>query len=176
MKPLASACVILAMALALPCHAQSKATTVKPPPQGVKVQRDITYATVDGKDLRLDLYMPEKTAATQPPLIVWIHGGAWRQGNKNNNGLLVWAAAEGFAIASIQYRLSGEAKFPAQVHDAKGAIRWLRAHAHEYGYDARKIAVAGGSAGGHLAALVGTSGGVQALEGDVGGNAQHGRA
>ena len=74
-------------------------------------------------------------------------------------------------MASIQYRLSGEATFPAQVHDAKGAIRWLRANAEKYGYDPRNITVAGGSAGGHLAALVGTSGGVDPLEGSVGGNA-----
>ena len=75
-----------------------------------------------------------------------------------------------YAVASIDYRLSGTAKFPALVHDCKGAIRWLRAHADHYGYHAKHVGVAGSSAGGHLAALIGTSGDVEALEGDVGGN------
>ncbi len=83
---------------------------------------------------------------------------------------MIWVTAKGYALASIEYRLSQEAVFPAQIFDCKGAVRWLRAHAAEYGYDASRIAIAGASAGGHLAALLGTSGGEAALEGDVGGN------
>lgn len=169
MKPITFLCVIVA--LSVPCLAQSKAKKAKQPPEGVTLQRDITYALVGEKELQLDLYMPDMPAANKPPLVVWIHGGAWRKGTKNNTPL-AWLAAEGFAVASIDYRLTGDAKFPAQIHDAKGAIRWLRAHADEHGYDPRNMAVAGSSAGGHLAALVGTSGGVEPLEGAIGGNTQ----
>lgn len=83
---------------------------------------------------------------------------------------MTWMNQHGYAVASVQYRLTDKASFPAQIHDCKGAIRWLRANAAEYGYDAKKIGVAGISAGGHLVALLGTSGDVKELEGNVGGN------
>ncbi|MEW4451722.1 alpha/beta hydrolase [Bremerella sp. JC817] len=131
-----------------------------------RVIKDLEFANVDGHSLKLDLYLPvEKNA----PLIVWIHGGGWHAGSKASCPLQ-WLTKEGFAVASISYRLTDKATFPAQIHDCKGAIRWLRAHADQYGYSSEKIAVAGSSAGGHLAALVGTSGDVKPLEGDVGGN------
>ena len=162
--------MMLILALALPAAAQEKKQPKQPAvPEGVTLQRDITYATVGDKALQLDLYMPDLPGQNKPPLVVWIHGGAWRQGSKDRCPI-AYLAAEGFAVASIQYRLTGEAIFPAQAHDAKAAIRWLRANAARLGYDASNIAVAGGSAGGHLAALVGTSGDVKPLEGDVGGN------
>lgn len=126
---------------------------------------DITYATIDGTELKLDLYLP--AGATKPKLIVWVHGGAWRSGSKADvpiRGLL----DAGYAIASVDYRLSPVAPFPAQVHDIKAAIRYLRAKEKEYGYDAGRIAIAGSSAGGHLAALVGVSNGHSELEGKVG--------
>jgi acetyl esterase/lipase len=126
---------------------------------------EITYATVDGVDLKLDLYVP--AAATKPRLIVWVHGGAWRSGSKSDvpvRGLF----DSGFAIASVDYRLSPVAKFPAQVHDIKAAIRFLRAKEKEYGYDAAQLAIAGSSAGGHLAALVGVTNDHAELEGKVG--------
>jgi acetyl esterase/lipase len=129
---------------------------------------DIPYAEVNGKKLLLDLYLPE--GIDKPPLVVFIHGGSWRAGSRKDC-LLTWAVAKGYALASIDYRLSQEAVFPAQIFDCKGAVRWLRAHATEYGYDASRIAVSGASAGGYLAALLGTSGGEASLEGDVGGNA-----
>lgn len=132
-----------------------------------KELREITYATVDGKELKLDLYIPSGT--TKPKLVVWIHGGGWRGGSKAKPPLRR-LVDEGYALASISYRLSDTAIFPAAVHDCKGAIRWLRAHASDYGLDASSIAVAGGSAGGTLALLLGTSAGVSELEGDVGGN------
>ena len=135
-------------------------------PEGVRVVRDITYAETPEKKLLLDLYLPE-AASSPPPLVVWIHGGAWRGGNKNNcPGPLL--ARSGLAAACINYRLSHEAIFPAQIHDCKAAVRWLRANGGRYGIDAGRIGAWGASAGGHLAALLGTSGGVADLEGDIG--------
>jgi acetyl esterase/lipase len=134
--------------------------------RGAGTTRDLQYAEVDGLPLKLDLFLP---AAKNPPLIVWIHGGAWRAGSKADMplGQLV---EQGYAVASVDYRLSTVAPFPAQAHDLKGAIRFLRAKASEYSFDGSRIAVAGGSAGGHLAALVGVTNGNKELEGDVGGN------
>jgi acetyl esterase/lipase len=130
-----------------------------------KITRDIEYARVGDTSLKLDLYVP--TAAKSPPVVVWVHGGAWRSGSKANPPL-VPLAERGYAIASIDYRLSPVAKFPAQIHDIKAAIRYLRATAKEHGTSAEKMAIAGGSAGGHLAALVGVTNGVKELEGDIG--------
>ncbi len=131
-----------------------------------KVVKDLEFANVDGQSLKLDLYLPEVSSA---PLLVWIHGGGWHAGSKDNCPVN-WLTEHGFAVASISYRLTDKATFPAQIHDCKAAVRWLRAHADEYGYSTKKIAVGGSSAGGHLAALMGTSGDVEALEGTVGGN------
>lgn len=126
--------------------------------------KDLVFGTVDGKDLLLDLYLPEKVAS--PTLIVWVHGGAWRAGTKDNPPMSFVRA--GFALASVQYRLSVEARFPAQIHDIKAAIRFLRAMAGKYGYSAEKIGIAGSSAGGHLVALVGTTNSDKQLEGNIG--------
>jgi acetyl esterase/lipase len=132
------------------------------PPQ---VIRDIEYARAGEQALKLDLHLPSGKARS--PLIVWVHGGAWRSGSKKDMplGKLV---EDGYAIASINYRLSTEAKFPAQIHDIKAAIRFLRGHGHEWRVPAKKIAIAGDSAGAHLAALVGVSNGHAELEGSVG--------
>ena len=101
-------------------------------------------------------------------MLVWIHGGAWRSGSKDYMPLSELVSEHGYAIASVNYRLSPVARFPAQVHDIKAAIRFLRAQAGQFGYDAEKVVVAGNSAGGHLAALVGVSNGHPELEGNVG--------
>ncbi len=139
-------------------------------PEGVKAVRDVEYANVDGQSLKLDLYLPAKSDA-KPPLLVWIHGGGWTKGSKNGvNGTMLRLAGDGYAVASIDYRLTGLQSHPKQIHDCKGSIRWLRANAERYGYDATRIGVGGGSAGGHLVLLLGTSGGVKELEGTVGGN------
>jgi acetyl esterase/lipase len=139
-------------------------------PEGVKMERDLEYANVDGESLRLDLYLPKKSD-TKPPLLVWIHGGGWTKGSKSGiNPIFIRLTAEGYATASIDYRLDGLTSHPKQIHDCKGAIRWLRANSGKYGYDVTRIGVGGGSAGGHLALLVGLSGGVKELEGEVGGN------
>lgn len=128
---------------------------------------DLKFASVDGKDLLLDLYLPEE--AKDSPLVIWIHGGGWRGGSKDGCSLK-WLTEHGYSIASISYRLTQQAKFPAQIHDVKAAVRWLRANADKYGYDPERIAVAGSSAGGHLAAMLGVSSGVKELEGKVGEN------
>ena len=101
--------------------------------------------------------------------VVCIHGGGWRKGSKiNHRKVAQYLASQGFVTASISYRLSGEARFSAQFQDCKAAVRFLRAHAGKYGIDADKIGVIGHSAGGHLAALLATSSGMTALEGDGG--------
>jgi len=130
--------------------------------------KNIEFAVVNGHSLKLDLYLPRQRGG---PLVVWIHGGGWRGGSKDRCPV-TWLTDHGYAVASIAYRLTDKATFPAQIHDCKGAVRWLRAHADEYGYSVERVAVAGSSAGGHLAALLGTSGGVPELEGDVGGNGE----
>lgn len=129
------------------------------------VKRDIEYARADGRSLKLDLYVPDSKA--RPPLIVWVHGGAWRSGSKADMPLDA-LVARGYAIASVDYRLSTEAKFPAQIHDIKAAIRFLRAHCNEWNLSGDRIIVAGNSAGGHLAALVGVSNRNADLEGKTG--------
>ncbi len=128
-------------------------------------QKDIEYARVGDTALLLDLHTP--SGVKQPPLIVYVHGGAWRAGSKSDvpiAGLL----DHGFAIASVDYRLSTQARFPAQIHDIKAAIRFLRAKASSFGINTEKIAIIGSSAGGHLAALTGVTNGHRKLEGRVG--------
>ena len=125
-------------------------------PEGVRVERDVVYAEVDGgRGLKLDLYLPAVPSTAPEPVIVWVHGGGWNQGSKDKCPG-AWLAAEGYAVASIEYRLSTEAIWPAQRDDCWAAVRWLRSHAAEYGLDGDHIAAWGGSAGGHLVALMGT--------------------
>ncbi|MGB2808206.1 MAG: ChbG/HpnK family deacetylase [Sedimentisphaerales bacterium] len=135
------------------------------------IAKDLVYAKVDGRELKLDVYRDE-TAEHSMPLIVCVHGGAWEGGSKD------WCPAarmvkSGYVVASINYRLSQHAPFPAQIHDCKGAIRWLRAHAGDYHIDPKRVGVWGASAGGHLVALLGTTEGNKELEGTVGGNLEH---
>ncbi len=126
--------------------------------------KDLVYATVDGKPLALDVHMP--AGVRHPPLIVFVHGGAWTTGSKNQYP--VFLRDRGFAVASVDFRSSNEARFPADVYDIKAAIRFLRAKASEYGYSSERIAIVGASSGGHLAALVGVSNGEKSLEGTEG--------
>ena len=126
---------------------------------------DIEYARIGDIALKLDLHRPGEARA---PLIVYVHGGAWRAGSKSNVPI-ARLLDHGFAIASVDYRLSTQARFPAQIHDIKAAIRFLRAHSEELHIETGKISIIGSSAGGHLAALVGVTNGNQELEGRVGG-------
>jgi acetyl esterase/lipase len=137
--------------------------------QEPRVTKDVTYASIDGKDLKLDVYTPEKISS--PFLVVWVHGGAWSAGSKENPPLHF--VQSGFALASIDFRPSTEARFPGQVHEIKAAIRFLRAQAAKFGYRSDKIAIAGASSGAHLAALVGATNGEKELEGRVGGHFEH---
>ena len=127
-------------------------------------QTDIEYARVGEHILQLDLHMPKEA---NPPLIVFVHGGAWRGGSKADVPIAK-LLDHGFAIASVDYRLSPEAPFPAQVHDIKAAIRYLRAKSELYQINTKNIAICGSSTGGHLAALVGVTNGHAELEGKVG--------
>ncbi len=126
-------------------------------PQNAKIYPNLVYAKTQGIELLLDLYVPSEVE--NPPLVVWIHGGAWRAGSKNGAKNALRLVDHGYAVASINYRLSQQAIFPAQIIDCKAAIRWLRAHQQKYRINANKIGVWGGSAGGHLVALMGASNG-----------------
>lgn len=128
-------------------------------PGGVKAYRDVTYQTVPGyRPQIVDIYVP---ATPGPhPLVLYIHGGGWIGGHTRHSGafsdwpkVLASLAAEGFTVASLEYRLSGEARFPAQLQDSNAALRFLRANAAQYRIDPKRVGVWGGSAGGHLAAL-----------------------
>jgi acetyl esterase/lipase len=144
--------------------------------QTVPTFPDLVYAEVGGQPLRLDLYLPPDGSEPRP-LLVWIHGGGWSGGSRfPAPGFATQLRNRGIAVASVSYRLTSQAAqwggesvvFPAQIHDVKAAIRWLRARAAQYRIDPNRVAVWGSSAGGHLAALVGTSGNDPELEGNVG--------
>jgi acetyl esterase/lipase len=129
------------------------------------VSADIPYATnAAGEPLLLDLYLPQSAA---PPLLVWVHGGAWENGNKSAMPLEP-LIERGFALASVDFSPASKARFPGQVHEIKAAIRFLRAEAGRYGYDAARIGILGASSGAHLAAVVGTGNGNADLEGRLG--------
>jgi acetyl esterase/lipase len=133
-------------------------------PEGTKAIRDLEYVKGGHERQKLDLYLPED--ANGPlPVIVWVHGGAWLAGSKDGGGPALPFVKKGYAVASINYRLSQHAAFPAQIQDCKAAVRWLRAHSKEYKLDPDHIGVWGASAGGHLVALLGTAGDVKGLEG-----------
>ena len=127
--------------------------------EGVTALADIEYSNLIGyRPLLLDLYLPR--AGATHPLVIWIHGGGWNRGDSRGNGAitdfpaaLAGLAARGYAVAAINYRLSGEAKFPAQIQDVNAAIAYLKTNAARYGIDPSRVLLWGGSAGGHLAAL-----------------------
>lgn len=153
--------------------------------QTCQLQSGLVYGTyVDSagqtQDLLLDLLLPDGPAAPAP-LVIWIHGGGWRTGSRAPMPARITdLCARGYAVASVDYRFSNVALWPAQIQDVKGAVRWLRANASTYDFDPDRFGVWGDSAGGHLATILGTSGGVPSitignatvdLEGTVGGNA-----
>jgi acetyl esterase/lipase len=159
-----SATLLLVFSLGASIHAQTTPT-----------YNDVVYGTgaLDGGGsipLRMDIYKP--TGVNTPtPVLVWIHGGGWIGGSHDTPpGLALPLLQRGISVVSVEYRLSGEAIFPAQIHDVKGAVRFLRANASTYGIDPLRLGAWGTSAGGHLTALLATSGGVASAEGVVGGN------
>lgn len=136
--------------------------------KGVRTEKDIAYVAGGDASQKLDLYLPEQKADKPLPLIVWVHGGGWRGGSKS--GCPAAGMVErGYVAASVEYRFSDKALFPAQIQDCQAAIRWLRANSGKYNIDPDHIGVWGASAGGHLVALLGTSGGKKAFA-PVGGN------
>jgi acetyl esterase/lipase len=138
-----------------------------PLPAGIKAERNIPYVENGHRNQILDIYLPEEPSDKPLPLMIWINGGAWMGGTQANPPVL-YLVSKGFAVASIQHRMSGDAKWPAQSYDCKAAIRWLRANAAKYKFDPNHFGVGGDSSGGHLAAFVGTSGDVKEMEGDLG--------
>lgn len=145
--------------------AQTAQTAARKPftlPAGIRMERDLPYLANGDEAQKLDLYLPEPPAEKPLPLIVHIHGGGWRAGNKFPCPV-AGMALKGYAVASVAYRFSQKAVFPAQIQDCQAAIRWLRAQAKHYGFDPERVGVIGGSAGGHLSALVGTAGGKNAF-------------
>jgi len=163
---------VLALVVALPGWAVAQQPPATPAPaeagpvlpEGARVFRDLAYVDSGHGQQKLDLYLP---AQPKGPLLVWIHGGGWRGGTKANPPGLAMLK-NGVAVASVEYRFSQHAIFPAQIEDCKAAIRWLRAHAAEYGYRKDLVAAWGASAGGHLVALLGVTG--QVRDFDVGAN------
>ncbi|MEP6601687.1 MAG: alpha/beta hydrolase [Nitrospirota bacterium] len=159
--PFARIAWFLTIAVLWVCAPQGRGIPALPP--GSKTIPNLVYKNTNGRQLLLDLYLPAE-ASGAVPVIIYLHGGGWEQGSRHQCpafGLI----PEGFAVASIDYRLSREAPFPAQIEDCKAAVRWLRANASKYNLDPDRFGVWGTSAGGHLAALLGTSGGAQELEG-----------
>jgi pectinesterase len=127
-------------------------------PASVRAVTDVTYIRRGAHDLKLDLYMPAARGPAPRPAIVFVHGGGWRTGARANFApLAIRMAGRGYVAATIDYRLSPEAPYPAAIHDVKAAVRWVRAHAADYGIDQDRIAIAGGSAGGQIAALTGVT-------------------
>ena len=130
-------------------------------PEGVTVHRDIAYVTDGHERQKLDLYIPD--TGENLPLIIWVHGGAWLGGSKEHYAPMEYLKS-GYAGASINYRLSQHAIFPAQIEDVKAAVRWIRANAETYRLDPNRFAAWGASAGGHLVAMLGTAGDITEFE------------
>lgn len=162
---------LLTLALLPPSRATAQFGRRRPLPDGVTLKKDLPYAGTENPRQRLNLLLPKNPKSKRPlPVIVYIHGGAWLAGDRvvGHHRLARYVASGHYAGVSVGYRLTGEAIWPAQIHDCKAAIRWIRAHAAKYNFDPNKIGVTGDSAGGHLVAMLGTSGGNKTLEGDLG--------
>jgi acetyl esterase/lipase len=159
MRTLAAA---LLLAFAAPASAQ--APKGPKPPDGARAERNLEYGPHERN--KLDVFVPKGDGPF--PLVIWVHGGGWEGGSKETNPAVALLLGKGYAVAGVNYRLSKQAVFPAQIHDCKAAVRYLRANAAKYHLDPDRFGAWGASAGGHLVALLGTSGGVAELEGEVG--------
>lgn len=140
-------------------------------PESIQLEADLPYAGTNNPKQKLNLLLPKQRADGQPlPVIVYIHGGAWRAGDRRagHRRLASYVTSGQYAGVSVGYRLTDEAIWPAQIHDCKAAIRWVRANAKAYNLNPDKIGVIGDSAGGHLVTMLGTSGGIVTLEGKLG--------
>jgi acetyl esterase/lipase len=144
------------------------AVAVDPPPD-VQFSPDVVYGTGGGEELKLNLSRPKDAAKKKLPCVVFIHGGGWAHGDRSVHNDGTWKIAQfGYVSATVGYRLTPKHRFPAQIHDVKAAIRFLRAKSDEYGLDPDRIAVVGFSAGAHLAMLLGVTQKEDGLEGDGG--------
>ena len=156
------------------------ATSTNAAEPSIRFQKDVVYATFDGEKVQLDMAMP--LGAGPHPVVVCFHGGAWKYGSRKDlskpsvadmdfgtgkKSLIEWLAERGFAGVSVGYRLAPKNKFPAQIEDAKTAVRYLRANAKALNLDPTRIAALGFSAGGHLAALLGTTDSGAGFEGTL---------
>jgi acetyl esterase/lipase len=134
-------------------------------PETVQEIKGITYVRYGRRALQLDLYLPGSTSPQKRPSIVLVHGGGWRAGFRTNfTPLAIGMAERGYVAATISYRLSPEAPYPAAIHDVKAAICWLRKNAKKYGVNPEQIAVGGGSAGGQIASLTGVTNGLEQFD------------
>jgi acetyl esterase/lipase len=140
----------------------------KPIPASVNYIRDVQFCTGGGKPLLLDWYIPRNIAHKPSPVVIWIHGGGWVGSDKSENAIPVFLSANGFVVASINYRLSNEAILPAAIEDCKCAIRYVRANAAKYDIDPKRIGLVGSSAGAHLSLLAGLADEKAGLEGTGG--------
>ena len=163
LRPAVSVLLLLATMWVSPnCFSQT------PNLSGLKVERGIMFAGAGQRSLKLDLYRPDNGSSNMP-VVVLIYGGAWVMRNLwMETPRAEWLARHDYAVAVIDYRLSSESLFPAQIYDCKAAVRWIRANAAKYGLDAAHIGALGDSSGGHLASLLGVTGHGSALEGDEG--------
>lgn len=158
--------LVPALALSAERPAAGRGGTPPPPavPAGVTAHRDLAYVENGHARQVLDLFVPANTGRPLP-LIIWVHGGGWAAGDKGGCPPLRQGYAQrGYAIASVNYRLSQHARFPAQLQDCKAAIRWLRRHAARFGLDPERFGLWGSSAGGHLVAMVGVTGDVKEFD------------
>lgn len=160
--------ILITVLICIPALAQRQ-PSVPVIPADVEVIRDVEYGKGGDVSLKLDILRPKTQPKAPMPVVVFIHGGGWRNGSKERGiERLIPLAQNGYFCVTINYRLTDVAVFPAQIEDCKCAIRWVRAHAKKYNADPKHIGVWGTSAGGHLVALLGTSGGVKELEGKGG--------
>ncbi len=154
----------LATCLAAPAPAQAPKKDPPKLPDGVQAHRNLSYGPHERHVL--DLFVP---AGDKPlPLLIWVHGGAWLGGSKDGQNPALQFLTKSYAVASINYRLSQHAVYPAQIEDCKAAVRYLRANAAKYRLNPDRFGAWGASAGGHLVALLGTTGDVKELEGSGG--------
>jgi acetyl esterase/lipase len=161
--------IVAAAYLLVATQASAQKPEKRPPvPAGFVADYGIRYVPGVEAAQELDIYYPENRADKPQPLLVWIHGGAWRGGSKTQVPYL-YQLPRGYIVASVEYRFSQNALFPAQIQDCQAAIRWLRANAAKFNIDPSRIGVGGASAGGHLVALLGTAGGKKVFP-PVGGN------
>tara|TARA_B100000029_G_scaffold393564_1_gene390919 strand:- start:483 stop:1412 length:930 start_codon:yes stop_codon:yes gene_type:complete len=166
------AAVLVFVAVSSSAQAEDEGRRANRPrlPDSVRGVLNVDYVGDQNPRQQLDLFLPRRPAAVRLPVLVYIHGGAWRSGDRHagRGRVLPFMVGGRFVGATIGYRLTGEARWPAQIHDCKAAIRWIRAHADRYGIDADRIAVYGHSAGGHLVAMLGVTGGVREMNGQLG--------